>query len=328
MSGAAPAAPALLVFATLAPLLPLTGPAGCAAAGVFEALVARLAAAGYRGLEVQCSQLLLIGKARFLAALERHDLLFIAKIYSSGGPAAVPHATGAAPAAHPPAGASVAAHLAVWEASARECVEPPALRARLVALASQGGRDAFHRAGGAEADAFLARALAVAAELAVPVHHETHRHRVLFAPFLAVEAVRRFPALTLLADLSHYAVVCEAACGDAELEAAVAELVPHVRHIHARVGHEQAPQVADPRLPQWAAQLEGHARWWAAAFRAARARGDAAVTITPEFLPPPYCALGADGRPCADVDDVNAFMAGYVRELFARTMAEAEGGAA
>jgi hypothetical protein len=37
----------------------------------------------------------------------------------------------------------------------------------------------------------LSRALAVAAELRVPVHHETHRHRVLFAPFLAVEAARR-----------------------------------------------------------------------------------------------------------------------------------------
>ena len=313
----------LHLIATLAPLLPL---ADCPTPGVFEALAASLAAEGYHGLEIQVSQLLLIGKARLVAALTAHGLRFIGKVYSSGGASAVPSLCGAPRGAgcqdHPPPGRSVAQHLAVWEASVRECCSPPELLALLDSISSQSGRDAFHRAGGAEADAFLSRALAVEAELGVTIQHETHRHRLLFSPFLAVDALRRWPALHLLADLSHYAVVCEAPCGEEELEAAVAELMPAVRHVHARVGHEEAPQVLDPRMPGYAAQLQGHAAWWRAAFLAARARGAASISVTPEALPPPYCAVGLDGAPLVDFREINAFMAGFVRDLFARTMAE------
>jgi hypothetical protein len=218
----------LHLYATIAPLLPLSD---CATPGVFEALAARLASQGYHGLEVQVSQLLLIGKERFVATLSAHGLRWIGKVYSSGGATAVPAlcGAGAAAAAHPAPGRSVAEHLAVWEASVAECTSTPQLRSLLASISSQSGRDAFHRGGGAEADAFFERALAVEAALGgLVIQHETHRHRLLFSPFLAVDAVRRHPRLHLLGDLSHYCVVCEAPCGDAELEGAIAELVPHV----------------------------------------------------------------------------------------------------
>jgi sugar phosphate isomerase/epimerase len=319
----------LHLYATLAPLLPLDQ---CAVPGKLEALAAALAARGYAGLEVQVSQLLLIGRARLAAVLRAHGLRWIGKVYSSGGAAAVPSLcgapAGAAAVAHPPPGASVAAHLAVWEASVRECCSERSgedgLRAALASISSQSGRDAFHRAGGAEADEFFTRALALEAELGVRVQHETHRHRLLFSPFLAVDCVRRHARLRLLADFSHYSVVCEAPCGEEELEAAVAELAAAAVHIHARVGHEEGPQVLDPRMPRFAGQLAGHGAWWAQVFRAARARGDASVSVTPEFLPPPYCGIGLDGAALTDCEALNEWMAGYVRELFARTMAEGE----
>ena len=136
-----------------------------------------------------------------------------------------------------------------------------------------------------------------------------------------MEAVRAHPRLRLLADLSHYSVVCEAPCGDALLEAAIAELLPRVGHVHARVGHTQGPQVTHPRLaPEQAA---GHAAWWRGAWAAARARGDAEVTVSPEFLPAPYCPVDAAGQPVVDVGDVNAWVVAWVR----REWAALEGGA-
>jgi sugar phosphate isomerase/epimerase len=305
----------LQLFATIAPLLPLSE---CAHAGTLEALLLRLRALGYRGIEVQLSQLLVLGVARFAAALECVDFLWIAKIYSSGGAAACPFAAGFT--SHPEPGETVAAHLRVWAASLAAVLDVPAsLRARLVHVNSQTGRDYFHRAGGAEADAFFSRALDAEAAAGVLVAHETHRHRLLFSPFLAVDAIRAHPRLRLLADLSHYANVCEAQLtGDAPLEAALSELAPRFVHIHARVGFEEGPQIEDARALAAAAALRAHGRWWAAYFLAARARGDARVTATPEFLPPAYARDGDD------VAESNAFMARYVKALFSHVIGEGE----
>ena len=154
-SSAAP--PRLCLYATIAPLLPL---AECAEPGRFEAVVDAVAAAGYAGIEAQVSQILLIGalgtqrkffctpacpspfsrtagKERFAATLTRAGFRFIGKIYSSGSPAAVPRDAGIA--SHPAQGLGVAAHLAVWEASLRECVSTPELRALLTSVSSQVG---------------------------------------------------------------------------------------------------------------------------------------------------------------------------------------------
>lgn len=113
----------------------------------------------------------------------------------------------------------------------------------------QGGHDSFHAArGGADADAFFERALALEVELGVPIYHETHRGRLLFSPWNAVESVIRHPRLRLLGDLSHYCAVAEASCGDEVLEAAVARLIPHIRHLHLRVGFAEGPQVRSSRM--------------------------------------------------------------------------------
>lgn len=303
----------LHLFTTLAPLLPLSD---CALPDAFEALLRRIHDEGYAGVEIQLSQLLALGVERFAAALEALDLRWIAKIYSSGGPSACPFAAGFT--SHPPPGDDVASHLRVWEASlAAVLAVPAALRARLVHVNSQSGRDYFHRSGGAEADAFFTRALDVEAASGILVAHETHRHRLLFSPFLTVDAVRAHPRLRLLADLSHYANVCEQQLtGDAPLEDALSELAPRFVHIHARVGFEEGPQICDPREATAAAALRAHGKWWAAYLSAAQGRGDKAVTATPEFLPPGYARAGDD------VAGANAFMARYVKALFTAFIVE------
>jgi sugar phosphate isomerase/epimerase len=302
----------LELYCTTVPLLPLHE---SAAPGRVEELFKVIAAEGYSGVEIQVSQILLIGKSRFIAALEASKLRFMGKVYSSGGPGASPFEAGFE--SHPRPGQSVDEHLAVWEASVRECCEPAELRERLVSISSQSGRDFFYRNNGVEADRFFSRALEIEKEIGVRVVHETHRHRLLFAPFLAASAVERFPEIRLLGDLSHYAVVCEANCGDAELEAAVEGIVESVRHVHLRVGYAEGPQVRDPRAPDAAGQLAGHARWWAKVWARAHRRGDAVVTATPEFLLPPYAREGDD------ITSANAFMANYARGLFDACMLDA-----
>lgn len=306
----------LELFCTTVPLLPLHE---SAAPGRVEELFASIAAEGYAGVEIQVSQILLIGKSRFVEAMKASNLRFMGKVYSSGGPGASPFEAGFSE-THPKPGPSVDEHLAVWEASVRECCEPAELRERLVSISSQSGRDFFYRNNGVEADRFLSRALAVEKEIGVRIVHETHRHRLLFAPFLAAAAVERFPEIHLLGDLSHYAVVCEANCGDSELEAAVECFLENVRHVHLRVGFAEGPQVRDPRAPDAASQLAGHARWWAKVWTRAFNRGDSVVTATPEFLLPPYAREGDD------ITAANAFMAQYARGLFDACMLDAAAG--
>jgi hypothetical protein len=82
---------------------------------------------------------------------------------------------------------------------------------------------------------------------------------------------------------THYVNVCEAPPGDADLEEAVAELVPRVTHTHARVGHEEGPQVPDVADPRWAACARNDAD-----------RVKASLPVVPP-LPPPATPL--DGAP-------------------------------
>ena len=151
----------------------------------------------------------------------------------------------------------------------------------MIAVSGQYGRD--YLAGGPGEELLLDAADALAAEHGVVVQIETHRHRLLFSPWSARRAVARRPALRLIADLSHYVNVCEAPPGDADLEEAVAELVPRVTHTHARVGHEEGPQVPDVADPRWAACARNDAD-----------RVKASLPVVPP-LPPPATPL--DGAP-------------------------------
>jgi hypothetical protein len=331
---ARPAAPELILTATTYPLIALD--ALPPAAGTrFEEVVADCAARGYRALDIAVVHVLLIGKARFTAALRAHGLRFVAKVYSSGHPGAIPSANPAALAAaevpHPVQGPSVAEHVGVWAAQVREAATP-SLRPYLLGVASHSGRDKFTDA---QADEFFAAAVAVAAEVGVPAHHETHRGRLLFNPWTVGATLQRHPALSLLADLSHYCVVAEAPPGDADLEAAIAPVLSRTGHIHARVGFEEGPQIPDPRHPRWRRHVAGHAAWWRAIFTAAARRGAPFITVTPEFLPPPYAWTRVDdadagdaaaawpGPAVSDVYSINHFMADLVRKEFAAAMEEA-----
>ena len=112
--------------------------------------------------------------------------------------------------------------------------------------------------------AFFVKALEVEARAGIVICHETHRGRILYQPWVTRDLCREFPALKLTADFSHFAVVAERVFhdGDEDWKACMVEFARATKHIHARVGFAEGPQVPDPRAPEYAEALEHHERWW------------------------------------------------------------------
>jgi hypothetical protein len=71
-----------------------------------------------------------------------------------------------------------------------------------------------------------------------------------------------------------------------DTESSVLTLIAgRIRHIHARVGFEQGPQVSDPRAPEWRRHVIVHERWWEEIFRARQDAGAKVITLVPEYGP-------------------------------------------
>ena len=264
---------------------------------------------GYHGIEIPIAFVVRYGSRRFEALLESKGLRFVAQIFSSGAkPSGGPPTPGNLGIAsqlgieHPPDpenGRDVAAFCAIWAAQLRECA---ALRGVLHAVTSHTGKDYFTEA---EADEHFAFCVALEKELGVDVNHETHRARILYSPWVVPRLLAKHPELRLCADLSHFSVVAEASPHEPELNKVVAQLAPRVRHVHARSGFEEGPQILDPRLPAWAPYLQGSMLWWRAIFEHSKARGDAVFSTTPEFGPPSYAWIDMEGKTVANVWSVS-----------------------
>ena len=133
--------------------------------------------------------------------------------------------------------------------------------------------------------ALLGIADAFAERTGVAVLHETHRGRFSFAAHVTQQYLEARPNLRLTLDASHWVNVAESYLYDQPEALALA--TERTEHLHARVGHTQAPQVPDPRADEWRAALEVHLGWWDRLVERKRAAGDAELTIAPEFGPPP-----------------------------------------
>ncbi len=153
---------------------------------------------------------------------------------------------------------------------------------------------------------FLEKALRIVEDVPFQVNFETHRGRALYEPMHTARLLERFDTLHLVADLSHWAVVTESLLGG--YGEAMALALQRTRHIHARVGHEEGPQVSDPRAPQWKAQLNAHLGWWDAIRAEHVKRGEKEITVDPEFGPPNYMPTTTEGKPTADLWNVSLWM--------------------
>ncbi len=192
-------------------------------------------------------------------------------------------------------GQTVAEHLASFAAQVREAAISQPLQ-----ITAHSGRDAFTRA---EAETFFREALKIEKDIGIPIAHETHRSRIMYNPWTSRDLLLEFPDLKLCCDYSHWVNVCERLIDE---ETAILQLcAERCLHIHARVGHEQGPQVPDPRAPEYQTHVAAHERWWDMIWNAQRQSGRAYSTLTPEFGPPPYLpTLPYTNEPAASLDDI------------------------
>ena len=168
----------------------------------------------------------------------------------------------------------------------------------------------------AEAVDFLGWAQGLAADLGVVVNHETHRQHLFATPWQTAALLRELPGLRIVADYSHWVVVAERLLDDRADDMAIANA--HAMHIHARVGHPEGPQVNDPRSPSNAAAVARHEAWWLDIIRRRAVDGEARITVTPEWGPPPYMpTLPFTDQPVVDLWSLCLWGADRMRGLFA-----------
>jgi hypothetical protein len=88
-------------------------------------------------------------------------------------------------------------------------------------------------------------------------------------------------------------------------------------HVHARVGHQEGPQVNDPRAPEWGSAVQSHLGWWDKVMNVAEQQKRPFQTFLCEFGPPNYLpTLPYTQQPVADQWGVNAHMMQLLRERY------------
>ncbi|MDA8900320.1 sugar phosphate isomerase/epimerase [Flavobacteriaceae bacterium] len=146
----------------------------------------------------------------------------------------------------------------------------------------------------------------------IPIYHETHRGRFSYSLLNCLEHVAAEDQLRLTLDISHWMVVHESLLEgrDALLE----PIIDKTRHIHARIGYQEGPQVNDPNAPEWKAAVDRHLDIWEAIIKA-RWEAQQPITVTTEFGPPHYMpALPYTQMPVSDQWKANTYMMQRIKE--------------
>ena len=188
-------------------------------------------------------------------------------------------------------------------------------QARPILINCHPGRDRFDFERGL---AFFRTVMEMAGAVETQVVFETHRTRLLYAPWTTARYVEALPGLRLCADFSHLTTVSESDMSHRDYRALIDTAIARTDHIHARVGYAHGPQVADPRVGVGLEWTERFEQWWDRIIEARLAEGRPFLTINPEFGPPPYQPIDPrSGEPLADIWDVCLWMTERFRARWA-----------
>jgi sugar phosphate isomerase/epimerase len=148
----------------------------------------------------------------------------------------------------------------------------------------------------------------------VPIYHETHRSRILYAAPVARQYMESLPDLRITFDVSHWCNVHESGLED---QAETLDMtLSRVDHIHARIGHAEGPQVNDPRAPEWKYFVGAHFNWWDKVVERKKSEGRLMTFLT-EFGPVDYMpALPYTRQPLADQWEINKHMLDTLRARY------------
>lgn len=150
----------------------------------------------------------------------------------------------------------------------------------------------------------------------IEVLHETHRGRMCYSAPITRRFLEQHPDMALTLDISHWTNVHESLLDDQP--EAVALALSRARHIHLRVGHQEGPQVNDPRAPEWQNTLNHHLKWWDTVVQHRIEAGAEHLTFLTEFGPPNYMpTLPYTKQPVADQWEINVYMMNLIRARYA-----------
>jgi sugar phosphate isomerase/epimerase len=163
---------------------------------------------------------------------------------------------------------------------------------------------------------FIDHTTEVSAKTGIKICHETHRGRILFAAHITRNFIEKNPALRLTLDISHWCNVHESLLEDQTETVAMA--LERVEHLHARIGHQEGPQVNDPRAPEWESAVKAHLAWWDKVLERKMQAGET-MTILTEFGPPNYLpTLPYTQQPVSDQWAINVYMMQMLRKRYLR----------
>ncbi|MFA9392118.1 MAG: sugar phosphate isomerase/epimerase family protein [Prolixibacteraceae bacterium] len=163
----------------------------------------------------------------------------------------------------------------------------------------------------------IEKAMEIELQTGVPIIHEIHRGKFTFAPVLMGAYMDKFPQIRFGFDISHWLTVSESTLQDPTQSAIVDRVIKHSGHIHARIGHEEGPQITDPRAPEWQYVVDLHKDWWNKIVQHARKNKAEFFTITPEFGPEPYMQrLPFTQMPVANQREINVHMKDTLKAFF------------
>jgi hypothetical protein len=149
----------------------------------------------------------------------------------------------------------------------------------------------------------------------IEIFHETHRGRMCYSAPITKTFLTKYPKMKLTLDLSHWTNVHESMLDDQKETLDLA--CERGGHIHARIGHEEGPQVNDPRAPEWKNALDKHISWWDKAVASREKSGYKRMTFLTEFGPPNYMpVLPYTRQPVANQWDINVHMMNLVKERY------------
>lgn len=179
-------------------------------------------------------------------------------------------------------------------------------------LSAQVGREFFIAE---QIDACVAICQQIQEASGIAVYHETHRNKWNYAAHVTAPVLQRHQQLELTLDISHWYCVSESYLHDQA--AAVTLAIERTRHIHARVGHTEGPQVADPAFDEYQEALQAHLRVWDQWIAHMKSLHKNYCTITPEFGPPPYLTLaGRQLDPMAEQWRLNLWMKNLLQNRY------------
>lgn len=198
-------------------------------------------------------------------------------------------------------------HLAAFQKNLDDCVKH-----QPIYINCHSGRDYFSFEQNKQ---FIDATFKAAKASGIPIFHETHRARMCYSAPVTRKFLEEIPEMRINVDLSHWCTVHESLLQDQPETVKLA--LSRADHVHARVGHQEGPQVNDPRAPEWGEVVKQHFTWWDEVVQNKIKAGAKYLTILTEFGPPNYLpTLPYTRQPVASQWEINVYMKDLLRKRY------------